>query len=81
MKSETLEEAAEKYPYGGREGSQRKAFIEGAKWQIKQLEVNNKSFICDGCDEEIFLDTKFPMVDENYKIQYGLFECSKCRGL
>lgn len=30
--SKTLEEAAEKYPYGGREGSQRKAFIEGAKW-------------------------------------------------
>lgn len=33
MKKETIEEAAEKYPYGGREGSQRKAFIKGAKWQ------------------------------------------------
>lgn len=33
MKQETLEQAAEKYSYGGREGGHRKPFLEGAKWQ------------------------------------------------
>lgn len=28
---------AEKYPYGGREGSKRMAFIEGAKWVINKI--------------------------------------------
>lgn len=33
MKSETLEEASERYSYEGREGGHRKPFLEGAKWQ------------------------------------------------
>ena len=34
MKKETIEEAAEKYPYCyASYGSQRKAFTDGAKWQ------------------------------------------------
>ena len=28
---------AEKYPYGGREGSKRMAFIEGAKWMRDKI--------------------------------------------
>ena len=30
---ETLEEAAKKYTYGGREGGHRTPFLEGVKWQ------------------------------------------------
>jgi hypothetical protein len=33
MKNETLEEAAKRYSYGGREGGHRTSFLEGVKWQ------------------------------------------------
>ena len=33
---------AEKYPYGGREGSKRMAFIEGAKWMRDKIQGGNK---------------------------------------
>ena len=33
MKNETLEEAAQRYSYGGREGGHRTPFLEGVKWQ------------------------------------------------
>ena len=34
---QTVVEAAEQYPYGGREGSQRKSFIAGAKWMKERM--------------------------------------------
>lgn len=64
MKTETIEEAAAKYLYGGREGSQRKAFIEGAKWQIKQLKEHNKSFICDSCGENANMASYWKEVEQ-----------------
>lgn len=33
---------AEKYPYGGREGSKRMTFIDGAKWYKKQLKEDKQ---------------------------------------
>ena len=33
---------AEKYPYGGREGSKRMAFIEGAKWMRDKIQGGTK---------------------------------------
>lgn len=81
MEAETLEFASERYPYGGREGSQRKAFIEGAKWQQEQFRINNETFKCDSCCEEKSIKEKFQIVDENYNEQNGLFECGKCKGV
>lgn len=34
---EEIEKEAEKYPYGGREGSKRKAFIEGVEWMRDKI--------------------------------------------
>ena len=33
MKKETLQEASQRYSYGGREGGHRTPFLEGVKWQ------------------------------------------------
>jgi hypothetical protein len=33
MTKETLEEASNRYSYGGREGGHRTPFLEGVKWQ------------------------------------------------
>jgi hypothetical protein len=48
MKTETLEEAAERYSYGGREGGHRTPFLEGVKWQQERSyseEDMRKAFI------------------------------------
>lgn len=48
MKTETLEEATERYSYGGREGSHRTPFLEGVKWQQERSyseEDMRKAFI------------------------------------
>lgn len=37
LPSDEYIEEAEKYPYGGREGSKRVAFIEGAKWVVEYI--------------------------------------------
>lgn len=51
---ETLEQAAEKYSYGGREGGHRKPFLEGAKWQAERSyseeEVSQYVTFCIECD-------------------------------
>jgi len=48
MKNETLEEAAKRYSYGGREGGHRTPFLEGVKWQKERSyskEDMRKAFI------------------------------------
>ena len=37
MKQETIEEAAKRYSYGGREGGHRVPFLEGVKWQQERM--------------------------------------------
>lgn len=39
---EEIEKEAEKYPYGGREGSKRKAFIEGVEWMRDRIQGGMK---------------------------------------
>ena len=39
---EEIEIEGSKYPYGGREGSKRMAFIEGAKWMRNKILNQNK---------------------------------------
>lgn len=36
MKKETLQEASQRYSYGGREGGHRTPFLEGVKWQMER---------------------------------------------
>jgi len=48
MKKETLEEASNRYSYGGREGGHRTPFLEGVKWQQERSyteEDMRKAFI------------------------------------
>lgn len=39
------------------------------------------NFICDSCGNTKPNTEKFQMVDENYNLLKGLFECASCRGL
>jgi hypothetical protein len=38
-------------------------------------------FKCDGCGDYKPIKEKFKVYDENYKLQKGLYECAKCKGL
>lgn len=40
-----------------------------------------KTFKCDGCGKEKPIKEKFKVYDENYRLQKGIFECAKCKGL
>jgi hypothetical protein len=48
---------------------------------MKNCKNRNPTFKCDGCGIEKSIKEKFKIVDENFKVQKGLFICASCKGL
>jgi len=71
MKTETLEEASNRYSYGGREGGHRTPFLEGVKWQKERSEDEVIQFA------DWILNNMFEMRTDNHQQWWGKFNEEK----